>query len=56
MKKNKIIFAIAYMALSLVASITLAVSLFFECSEATQITLLIQGVGYAFCSAIYLNL
>lgn len=56
MKKTKIIFAIAYMALSLVVSTTLAVSLFFECSEATQMALLIQGVGYAFCSGLYFNL
>ena len=44
---------IAYMALSAVAAIALAVSLFFECSPIPQLSLLIQSVGLAFVSGFY---
>ena len=46
---------IAYMALSAVAAIILAVSLFFECGPIPQLSLLIQVVGFAFVSGLYFD-
>lgn len=57
MKKLKTFAWIAYMALSIICTVTLATSLFVDCANViTQLTLLIQGVCFAFVSGIYLGM
>ena len=55
MRKLKLFLCIAYMVLSIVCTITLAVTLFLECYYIPQLTLLIQGVGFAFVSGVYFD-
>lgn len=46
----------AYLALSVVALIAAGVSLFVEASPLTQISLLVQAVGYGFVSGMYFGM
>lgn len=46
----------AYLALSVVALIAAGVSLFVEASLLTQISLLVQAVGYGFVSGMYFGM
>jgi hypothetical protein len=52
MKNFKKIACFAYMSLSILASITVVVSLFTECIPITQVGLIIQAVGFAFVSGL----
>lgn len=56
MRKFRLFACIAYMVLSIICAITLAVTLFLECEPIPQLTLLIQGVGFAFVSGLYFDM
>ena len=56
MKKVSKIIAVLYLSLCIVVTITLMFSLFFEVSEVWQISLLLQGVAYAFMSGLCFKL
>ena len=48
---------IAYMVLSLISAVTVGFSLFFDGMNVfTQLSLLIQGVGFAFVSGAYFGM
>ena len=55
MKKTFKQMMFAHMALSVAATVTLGISLFSECSAVTQLSLLIQAVGFAFVSGAYFD-
>ena len=46
----------AYLALSVAALIAAGVSLFVETSPLTQISLLVQAIGYGFVSGMYFGM
>lgn len=55
MKGLRKIMMIAYLVLSVICTIALAITLFVECNPYSQLTLLLQAVVFAFVSGMLWN-